>query len=74
MKIVVDYTLMPENCEERGLYWCGDSIYDSSAPPEVNQNFIEDIKNGCKLGSPASSTQENGGVGIYCPKSAKKDK
>lgn len=64
----VDPNLTPENCRWKGYEWWADSIYDPTAPNEVNENFIEMINDGWKLGKPASiNFEENGGVGVYKP-------
>lgn len=66
--IYIDRYLNPENCREKGLEWEYDTIYDPQAPKEANEEFTELIKQGWKLGKPASrKLEKNDGVGLYKP-------
>lgn len=68
IKVEVDTSLTPENCEEKGYEYWSDSIYDPEAPDEANQEFVELVKKGWKLGRMASrELEKNGGIGIYKP-------
>lgn len=67
-KIKVDRNLNPDNCESLGFKWHQDTIYDPNATQEANDNLIEFLEQGWKLGRPASEELEkNGGVGLYKP-------
>ena len=66
--IRVDRHLNPENCGEKGFEWWRDAIYDPQAPEEANEEFVELIRKGWKLGRSASRTLEYiGSVGLYKP-------
>lgn len=66
--IQVDRNLNPENCKAFSFEWHHDTIYDPNAPSEANEEFIELMNQGWKLGRSASKELEkNGGVGIYKP-------
>ncbi|MEN9327717.1 MAG: hypothetical protein RI947_525 [Candidatus Parcubacteria bacterium] len=66
--------LNPENCEEKGYTWEGDTIYDEEAPEEARAEFPPLFKQGWKLGEPANrSFEQNGGYGLYRPMDKEQD-
>lgn len=66
--IQVNKNLNPENCEALGFEWQYDTIFDPQAPKVANEEFVELINQGWKLGrSGSKELEKNGGIGLYKP-------
>lgn len=67
---VIDWTLNPENCEDKGLSWITDTYYhpEPDMPDSIEHDFDELIESGYRLGEPANRNMiQNGFVGLYKP-------
>lgn len=64
----IDETLTPENAEQRGYEFLGDTSYDREAPLAVMKSIIDSVeKKGYKLGQPASTMAADIYQGLYAP-------
>lgn len=67
--IPVDMQLTPETAQEKGFIWTGDHIYrrEYDIYQDINDDLWKCVREGCRLGQPASRSLDEDGVGIYAP-------